>query len=65
MKKNIGAFDGVMRIIIAIVIICYAGLKGPWWVGFLALIPIVTAAVFYCPLWDIVGVNTNDAAEQH
>jgi hypothetical protein len=58
MKKNVGAFDGLVRMIIAIAIIFYAGLVGPWWLGFIALVPVVTAALFYCPVWDIVGVNT-------
>jgi hypothetical protein len=44
--------------IIAISIIFYAGLAGPWWIGFIALIPVVTATLFYCPVWDIAGVNT-------
>ena len=59
MKKNVGAFDGVVRMIIAILIIFYACLVGPWWIGFIALVPVLTAAAFYCPLWDILGVNTN------
>ena len=58
MKKNVGAFDGFFRMLIALVIIFYAGLVGPWWLGFIALVPIATAALFYCPIWDIVGVNT-------
>ena len=58
MKRNVGAFDGLVRMIIAISIIFYAGLVGPWWVGFIALVPVVTAAMFYCPLWDIAGINT-------
>ena len=58
MKRNVGAFDGLVRMIIAIAIIFYAGLVGPWWIGFIALVPVVTAALFYCPRWDVVGVNT-------
>ena len=65
MKKNIGAFDGVIRIILAIVIIFYAGLKGPWWLGFIALIPTVSAGMFYCPLYDMMGMNTCDPGEQN
>ena len=58
MKKNVGAFDGLIRMLIGICIIFYAGLYGPWWVGFIALIPVLTAASFYCPMLDIAGMST-------
>ena len=63
MKRNVGAFDGLVRILIGIVIILYVGMVGPWWLGFIAIVPIVTAALFYCPLWDIAGINTCDPGE--
>lgn len=63
MKKNVGAFDGLVRMLIAIAIIFYAGLVGPWWLGFIAIIPVFNAASFYCPLYDIVGITTCHEAE--
>lgn len=58
MKKNVGAFDGLFRMLLAVSIIFYAGLAGPWWLGFIALVPIATAALFYCPLYDMMGIST-------
>jgi hypothetical protein len=58
MKKNVGAFDGLIRLLIGISIIFYAGLVGPWWIGLIALIPILNAAMFYCPIYDIAGFST-------
>ena len=58
MKKNVGAFDGLIRMLIAITIIFYAGLIGPWWLGFIAIIPIASAATFYCPIYGVTGLST-------
>lgn len=65
MKKNVGPFDGVVRMIIAIAIFFYAGLVGPWWLGFIAIIPIVTAAAFYCPVYDVAGISTCHESGAH
>jgi hypothetical protein len=51
--------------LIAIAIIFYAGLVGPWWLGFIALIPVATATAFYCPIWDLVGINTYQESPAH
>jgi hypothetical protein len=63
MKKNVGAFDGLVRMLIGVSIIFYAGLVGPYWLGFVALIPIATAGMFYCPLYDMMGISTYQEAE--
>jgi hypothetical protein len=64
MKKNVGAFDGVFRLILGFVIFSYAILVGPWWIGLFSLIPIANAALYYCPLYDIVGFSTCDKSEE-
>lgn len=63
MKKNIGAFDGVFRMILGFIFIAYGILAGPWWIALFSLIPLATAALFYCPLYDIAGVSTCDQSE--
>lgn len=63
MKKNIGAFDGVFRMILGFIFIAYGVLAGPWWIALFSIIPFVTAALFYCPLYDIAGFNTCDQSE--
>ncbi|MCW3126507.1 MAG: hypothetical protein JWO03_2165 [Bacteroidetes bacterium] len=64
MKKNVGAVDGVIRLILSFVIFSFAILHGPWWIAFLAIIPIATATLFYCPLYDIAGFSTCDKGEE-
>jgi len=65
MKKNVGAFDGLIRMLIGISIIFYAGLFGPWWLGFIAIIPIANAAAFYCPIYDLAGISTCQESGAH
>jgi hypothetical protein len=59
MKKNIGAADGFIRLLIGIALICYAILAGPWWIALLSIIPIGTTAAIWCPLYEVLGVSTN------
>ncbi len=63
MKKNVGAFDGVARMLLAFALIAYGILAGPWWIALLSVVPIVTAALFYCPIYDVAGMNTCDSSE--
>jgi hypothetical protein len=63
MKRNVGAFDGVFRLILGFVIFSYAILVGPLWIALISIIPIATAALFYCPIYDITGLNSCDKGE--
>jgi len=65
MKRNIGAADGFVRLLIGIVLICYAILVGPWWLGLISIIPIGTTVAMWCPLWELLGINTNKEEASH
>ena len=63
MSKNVGGIDKVLRIIVGLVLIAYAiplGFsKTGWnWVGWIGVIPIVTALIGNCPLYSLLGVST-------
>jgi len=62
MGKNVGSADKILRIVVGIALIAFA-LFGPadiaWkWVGWIGVIPIVTALMGWCPLYSIVGIRT-------
>ncbi len=62
MGKNVGSADKIVRIVVGIALIAFA-LFGPadigWkWVGWIGVIPIVTALMGWCPLYSIVGIRT-------
>jgi uncharacterized membrane protein len=59
--KNEGSLDRVIRLVVGVVAIIAAVSAGGawavvWWV--VAALAIITAAVGFCPLYRLVGINT-------
>jgi hypothetical protein len=57
MKKNIGSTDKIIRVIIGAIIIAMGVYYKNWW-GALGILPLFTAAIGYCPPYDLLGINT-------
>ena len=57
MKKNVGTVDKVIRIILAIIIGALGYYYQSWW-GLLAIVPLLTGFIGYCPAWSIFGFST-------
>ena len=61
MERNVGTIDKVIRVLIAIALVVVgivgAG-AGLWWIAIVALLPLVTAGVGFCPLYRLIGVKT-------
>lgn len=58
MKANVGSADRVVRFILGAVIIVLGFYFKSWW-GIIGLVPIVTAALNFCPAYNLIGVSTN------
>jgi len=63
MSKNVGVFDRVLRVIAGLVLIAYAVPVGfpatGWnWVGWIGVVPLITALIGVCPLYSVVGLST-------
>lgn len=63
MQKNVGTIDRTLRVIIGVLLIAYAIPIGfpatGWnWVGWIGVIPLLTAFVGVCPLYNLIGVTT-------
>lgn len=63
MGKNMGSTDRIIRIVIGLVLVAYAIPLGfpstGWnWVGWIGIVPIVTALVGNCPAYSILGIST-------
>jgi sulfite exporter TauE/SafE len=63
MSVNVGMFDRFARVVIGIALIAFAlGYIAPgtsWaWVGWIGVVPILTAIFGMCPLYSIVGMST-------
>ncbi len=63
MSTNVGTIDRVLRIVIGIALIAFAlGFVAPSatyaWIGWIGVIPLLTALVGSCPLYSVVGLST-------
>jgi hypothetical protein len=60
MSTNVGGVDRVLRVVIGLALLSlYFILEGnaKYW-GLVGLVPLLTAAVGSCPLYNLLGVNT-------
>ena len=61
MPKNVGLIDKVIRFVIAAGLVVFGLLNlstGLWWVGIVAVVPLVTGLAGYCPIWHLAGIKT-------
>ncbi len=63
MAKNIGVIDRVLRVLAGMVLIAYAVPIGfpdtEWnWVGWIGVVPLLTALIGVCPLYSVIGIST-------
>jgi hypothetical protein len=70
MTANVGILDRVIRIIIGALLIAFAIPLGfpdtSWnWVGWIGIVPIITAVLGYCPAYSVLGFSSCSAAHQH
>ena len=58
MKLNVGGIDRILRIVVGLVLIGLAatGTVGAW--GWIGIVPLLTGAVGFCPLYPLIGLNT-------
>lgn len=61
MKCNVGKVDKLIRYIIGVIIIA-AGIYFKSWWGAIGIVPILTAAISWCPLYAPFGVKTCKAS---
>jgi hypothetical protein len=63
MNANVGMIDRVLRAAVGLLLIAYAIPLGfpqtGWnWVGWLGLVPLLTAFVGFCPAYTLIGLST-------
>jgi hypothetical protein len=56
--QNEGTLDRVLRVIVGVALISlvFVGPATPW--GWIGLVPLLTGLVGYCPLYQLLGLNT-------
>lgn len=60
MEKNVGNMDRLIRVIIGLALLSMlvfveGSLK---WLGLIGLVPLLTAAMSWCPLYSLFGLRT-------
>ncbi|MBX9738973.1 MAG: DUF2892 domain-containing protein [Beijerinckiaceae bacterium] len=63
MTKNVGGLDRLLRVAIGLLLIAYAIPIGfpqtGWnWVGWIGVVPLLTALVGSCPAYSLLGMST-------
>ncbi len=60
--QNVGSVDRIVRVVLGIGLLAlvFAGPHTPW--GLLGIVPLVTGAAAFCPLYRLVGIRTSRAA---
>jgi hypothetical protein len=63
MTANVGTIDRAIRIVVGVLLIAFALRLGfpetGWnWIGWIGVIPIVTAIFGYCPAYSLIGLST-------
>lgn len=63
MNRNVGTIDRVLRIIAGLALIAFAlGYIAPGssyaWLGWIGIVPILTAIFSFCPAYTLLGIST-------
>jgi sulfite exporter TauE/SafE len=63
MTANVGTFDRIARVVVGVALIAFAlGYIAPgvsWsWVGWIGVVPILTAVFAICPAYSLLGCST-------
>jgi hypothetical protein len=56
-KCNVGKVDRIVRVVLGLVLIALGFYFNTWW-GAIGVIPLVTAAIGWCPLYRPLGITT-------
>jgi hypothetical protein len=67
--SNVGSADRIARIVVGLLLIAYAIPIGfpqtGWnWVGWIGVVPVLTAIFAYCPAYAVFGMSTCPAKQQ-
>jgi hypothetical protein len=57
MTLNMGGLDRVVRVVVGVGFVSWALLGGPVW-AWIGVLPLVTAAIGYCPAYVPFGFST-------
>ena len=57
MKPNVGTVDRAIRAAVGFALVAWAVTGGPVW-AYLGVVPLLSAAVSFCPAYRLLGIST-------
>jgi len=57
LKKNVGYMDSIIRVIFGALILSMGLFYDSYW-GFIGLIPVISGAISFCPIYRMMRVST-------
>jgi len=60
--RNVGPVDRIIRTVLGIAIVAIGVAFHSWW-GLVGAVPLLTAAVGFCPLYSLLRISTNRHAQ--
>lgn len=64
MSTNVGTVDRAVRIIVGIVLLSIVFTGPKTMLGLIGIIPLFTGLVRWCPLYDLLGIQSNKNERQ-
>jgi hypothetical protein len=64
MECNVGKTDKLVRYVLAIIIAIVGFYFKSWW-GLVAIVPLLTGVISFCPVYKILRINTCKVKESH
>ncbi len=60
MTANVGSLDRLLRVVVGLALLSLLVLAEPplRWLGLVGFVPLLTAAVRFCPLYTVLGIRT-------
>jgi hypothetical protein len=60
MSTNVGSVDRILRVIVGIALLAFAFTSASQyaWIGYIGIVPILTAAIGWCPAYTLLGIKT-------
>lgn len=59
LKKNVGNMDSIIRVVLGTLIIALGLYFDSYW-GFIGLIPVISGAISFCPIYRVLRMSTMD-----
>jgi hypothetical protein len=65
LNTNVGTADRVVRVVIGLALLSALFLVNgnARWFGLIGIVPLLTAAVSFCPLYAVLGIRSSPAAK--